>query len=373
MGPAEGPGSQAVGPRPAGGQESVEGAASAAPASMPAPPSGPQPSPFESVPLPEPEPARGLRAIAWFKRFAKLWGFLLFCIFVVYVFREVVLPFIFAVLVAYILAPLVDRLARLRVADDRYPRGLAVIVIYINLIAVLALFLGYFIPKLSGDFARLFREAPALFHRLNQDVLPRAGAWVDKNLGAGTLPAEAPEPTEAAAPREVIVEPLGGGKLRVDLTGLVLEVEQGPGGKLIIAAPQAGRARRRPRGQVGAIDQAVDRRAGQVDRDREPPRARVRPAIRRRGDHRSGAPGPRSDGGRVHPDRSAAPARLHPLAGSPDLPARLRSHRRRHRPWPVRRDPRSATHLHDQRLAHLRGPEAVRRQVPPCSWPGSRR
>jgi predicted PurR-regulated permease PerM len=239
MGPAEGPGSQAAGPRPAGAHTPpVAGATSGVPEPIPATPTGPHP--LESVPLADPEPPRSsLRAIAWFKRFAKLWGFLLFCIFVVYAFRQVVLPFIFAILVAYILAPLVDRLARLRVAGRPLPRGLAVIIIYINLIAVLGLFLGYFIPKLSGDFARLFREAPALFQRLNQDVLPRAGAWVDQNLGAGAVPAEAPEPTEATAPPGVLVEPLGGGKLRVDLTGLVLEVEQGPGGKLTIAAPKA--------------------------------------------------------------------------------------------------------------------------------------
>jgi predicted PurR-regulated permease PerM len=186
------------------------------------------------------DPARGLRAVAWLKRFAKLWGFLLFCILVVYVFRDVALPFIFAILVAYILAPLVDRLARLRVAGRPFPRGLAVIVIYINLIAVLGLFLGYFIPKLSGDFARLFREAPQLFQRLNQDYLPRAGAWIDQNLGAGT-PVESDEPgarADTPAPREVMIEPQPDGKLRVDLTGLVLEVEQGPSGKLVISAPK---------------------------------------------------------------------------------------------------------------------------------------
>jgi predicted PurR-regulated permease PerM len=222
------------GPRAAGAGR----AGTAVPEHIPPAPSGPEPlGSLEAVPPPEPEP-RGLRAIAWFKRFAKLWGFLLFCVFVVYVFRDVVLPFIFAILVAYILAPLVDRLARLRVAGRPLPRGLAVIVIYINLIAVLGLFLGAFIPKLSGDFARLFREAPHLFHRLNEEVLPRAGAWIDQNLGAGAGPAEAPEPAEASAPREVIVEPLPDGKLRVDLTGLVLEVDQGPGGKLVIAAPK---------------------------------------------------------------------------------------------------------------------------------------
>jgi len=180
-----------------------------------------------------------MRAMAWFKRFAKLWGFLLFCVFVVYVFRAVVLPFIFAVLVAYLLAPLVDRLARVHVVGRPVPRGLAVVVIYINIIAILGLFVGYFIPKLSGDFARLFREAPELFRKLNEDYLPRAGAWIDHNLGAGSPDAVVPEPKPAVpARRDVIVETLPDGKLRVDLTGLALEVEPTAGGRYLIGPPK---------------------------------------------------------------------------------------------------------------------------------------
>lgn len=185
--------------------------------------------------------ARLPRAFGWLKRLAKLWGFLLFCIFVVYVFRAVVLPFIFAVLVAYLLAPLVDRLARVQVVGRPLPRGLAVIVIYINIIAVMGLFFGYFIPKLSGDFARLFREAPELFQKLNDQYLPQAGAWVDQHLGAGshvtpalqaaTKPAEPPR-------REVIIEPLTDGRMRVDITGLALEVEPASNGRFLIGSPK---------------------------------------------------------------------------------------------------------------------------------------
>src|SRR5712671_5416277 len=133
-------------------------------------------------PVPRQAAPRSSRTIAWLRRFAKLWGFALFCIFVVYLFRDVALPFLFAILVAYILAPAVDRLARVRIGMRSIPRALAVLVVYINILAALGLFIGYFIPKLSADFARLFREAPQLFTRLNHEVLPRAGAWIDRNL-----------------------------------------------------------------------------------------------------------------------------------------------------------------------------------------------
>lgn len=192
-----------------------------------------------SAPEPVPEaPGRTVRALGWLKQFAKLWGFLLFCVFVVYVFRDVALPFVFAILVAYILAPLVDRLARFKIAGRALPRGLAVIVIYINILALLGLFVGYFIPKLSGDFARLFREAPELFKKLNQEYVPAAGQWVDDHLGAGVAAPAATSPKQNTAPsRHVIVEPTGDGRMRIDLTGLELEVQPTEDGRLLIAPP----------------------------------------------------------------------------------------------------------------------------------------
>jgi predicted PurR-regulated permease PerM len=223
------------------------------------PPAPPEPS--VEPPAPElppyiaandpPTGARGLRAVAWLKRFAKLWGFALFCVFVVYIFRAVALPFIFAILVAYILAPLVDRLAKLKVAGRPLPRGAAVILIYINIIAVLALFIGYFIPKLSGDFARLFREAPSLFKRLNEDYLPRAGAWVDQHLGAGMEAAVSDASSKPDEPtrHDVLIEPLPDGKLRVDLTGLVLEVDPTNGGRYLIGSPKVEDADGGPEGR----------------------------------------------------------------------------------------------------------------------------
>jgi predicted PurR-regulated permease PerM len=145
---------------------------------------------------------------------------------VVYVFRDVALPFVFAILVAYILAPMVDRMARIRVANRPLPRGLAVIFLYINILLGLGLFIGYFIPKLSADIARVFREAPQLFEKLNQVYLPRVGGWIDDYFGAGAPPHQGPpQPSQTPALSSGLVfEPLGDGRYRVDLEGLHLEV-----------------------------------------------------------------------------------------------------------------------------------------------------
>jgi predicted PurR-regulated permease PerM len=205
-------------------------------------------------------PPRASRSLAWIRRFAKLWGFAFFCVFVVYTFREVALPFLFAILVAYILSPLVDRFERIQVRGRRFPRGLAVIILYINIIAFLSLSIGYFVPKLSSDFARMFREAPQLIGRFNREWLPKAGAWIDDKFGAesptvvdddDTLepdpsPGARPGPgVVSAAPRraggggrerrnDIIVETLPGGRMRVDLDSIRLEVHPMPGGRFVI-------------------------------------------------------------------------------------------------------------------------------------------
>ena len=202
------------------------------------------------------------RTVAWLRRFAKLWGFALFCIFVVYTFREVALPFLFAILVAYILAPVVDRFERVKIRGKPFPRGLAVIILYINIIALLSVFIGYFIPRLSGDFARLFRETPQLIGRVNREWVPRAGAWIDQRFGATEAggeaqdndvviePAESPQdmvgpvvrperPRERRHDRSLIVEQLPDGKMRVDLQALRFEVQPTPGGGYLISPAHA--------------------------------------------------------------------------------------------------------------------------------------
>jgi predicted PurR-regulated permease PerM len=180
------------------------------------------------------------RTFAWLRQFAKLWGFALFCVLVVYVFREVVLPFLFAILVAYILAPLVARFSRLRVGARPFPRWAAVIILYVFILSGMGWFIGYFVPKLSGDFARLFREAPVLFAKVNKDWLPRAGAWIDTHFGPEKDDDDvgnAPRVDEPQAPRAILVEPLAEGRFRIDLEAIQIEVTPTENGKYLIAPP----------------------------------------------------------------------------------------------------------------------------------------
>jgi predicted PurR-regulated permease PerM len=181
------------------------------------------------------------RTLAWLRQFAKLWGFALFCVLVVYIFREVVLPFLFAILVAYILAPLVARAGQVRFGARRpFPRWASVIILYVFILSGLGLFIGYFVPKLSGDFARLFREAPQLFAKVNKDWLPRAGAWIDTHFAPEEVdPGDdvTPKSEEPQAPRAILVEPLAEGRYKINLDAVNLEVTPLENGKLLIAPP----------------------------------------------------------------------------------------------------------------------------------------
>src|SRR5688500_5201013 len=111
------------------------------PAPPPAPPAPPAPSRIENellVTAPMAAPPR--QPQSWFRRFAALWGFAAFLVLVAYLFRGVLVPMIFAVIIAYILAPAVDRLSRPRIGRFHLPRGLAVVFIYLMVLAFAAIF-----------------------------------------------------------------------------------------------------------------------------------------------------------------------------------------------------------------------------------------
>src|SRR5438067_1173016 len=117
--------------------------------------------------------------VAWLRQFAGLWGFGLFIVLLVVLFRAVMLPFALGMLLAYVLAPLVRWLAG---GTRRMPRWAALIAVYVILAGAIAGFSTAFLPHLSADFARLFRETPRFFGRVKRDWVPSADAWLDRNF-----------------------------------------------------------------------------------------------------------------------------------------------------------------------------------------------
>jgi predicted PurR-regulated permease PerM len=159
----------------------------------------------------------------WVRRLAKLWGFLGFCVLVLILFRHVIVPFIFAILLAYILAPLVRRMSQSPDGRHRMPRGLAIILCYIVLLAFMGLFLVALLPRLSEDIARIGREAPALYEKLNNDWAPRAAGWLERRFPSLAPPAPVAEvaPPVADVPlppgTQFVITPLPDGRYAIEL------------------------------------------------------------------------------------------------------------------------------------------------------------
>jgi len=164
------------------------------------------------------------------RRFSRLWGFALFLIFVVILFRQIALPFVFATVVAYLLAPLIKRL------EPRTGRFGAVSLVYVVIAAVLALFFGWVLPAVVKDMARLRDALPATVATLNEEWIPRVSGWFDHTFEP-MLAVDAENPPTSS---ELVMVPLGDGSWQVDLEGVRLEVQETREGTWIIRPPPEG-------------------------------------------------------------------------------------------------------------------------------------
>lgn len=125
---------------------------------------------------------RGRRRIVAWLAYLAIVAFLVICLIWL---RGILLPFIIALLIAYILEPLVTRLQGVGVA-----RWGGVIVVYLLLIALMALFLRFLVPIINNESGKLMsklnvalQEAPLLYERLEGGV----GRFLDRMAGAEML------------------------------------------------------------------------------------------------------------------------------------------------------------------------------------------
>ncbi len=185
--------------------------------------SDPEPASTSEAPPPHPGPGR----FSLKMRTILLWAAPAFLIAVLIAFRQVVLPFVLGVLVAYLLAPIVRAIADVRLGKRRVPRGAGVLILYVGIAAVIAIILLGFLPKISGDFAKLIRETPHFLKRVRTEYLPQADAWVEQRL----------EPSlhdEPKPPRRLVVTQTHAGQYEIDLQGLELEIDPVGKGRYVI-------------------------------------------------------------------------------------------------------------------------------------------
>jgi predicted PurR-regulated permease PerM len=114
--------------------------------------------------------------------------FVLVLLTVLITFRAVLLPFLLAIVVAYVLSPVVTAGQRLKLGNKHPRRWVVVVALYAVLISVLVGLIAVSVPRLTAELQRLTREAPRLVATVRSEWLPQ----LDSVLRAATDPYLAP-------------------------------------------------------------------------------------------------------------------------------------------------------------------------------------
>lgn len=115
--------------------------------------------------------------------------------------RDVLLPFLFAVVLAYVLSPVVNAGQRVRLGARTLPRWAVVVVLYLCLISSLVTVLTFSLPRLATELARLAREAPRIAAQARNEWIPQLERSLRETSSRylGPLDARAPGTPDASA------------------------------------------------------------------------------------------------------------------------------------------------------------------------------
>jgi len=174
-------------------------------------------------------------------------------------FREVLAPFMVALVVAYVFAPVVERMQKIRVAGRAMPRWTAVLVLYLALLGTMAAAIALGAPLLVREVQRAARDAPRAIETARAEWLPAIDARM-RSITSSMGPAEPDEPTPSLEPaRTIRVIPVEGGGFEIMLPeeGIIVEQEDDEHRFVVRAAEPAGEA---PRSDLATtVTRAVQR------------------------------------------------------------------------------------------------------------------
>jgi predicted PurR-regulated permease PerM len=153
---------------------------------------------------PHPTPPRWRRTLF-------LWTSAALAVAVMVAAREVMLPFILATVIAYVLTPLVAALER-----RKMPRALAVLCVYTIVLGSFGAFSWAIAPRIGHEFGNLRRELPKMSEQVKDRWIPA----LTERLGAlGLAPAPPPpaEPAEPPSAGAFVVRPQPDGSIAIDV------------------------------------------------------------------------------------------------------------------------------------------------------------
>lgn len=114
-----------------------------------------------------------------------LWAVILGLLFAI---REVLLPFFIAVLLAYVIDPVVRRVSLVEVRGRRLPRWGSVLTIYSGAFLALWLSAVFVVPQLYGEVERLWRTTAGWLQQVDQGQIERAAERLDRMADRLGLP-----------------------------------------------------------------------------------------------------------------------------------------------------------------------------------------
>ena len=145
----------------------------------------------------------------------------LLAITVLIVARQVLLPFVLAIVLAYVLSPVVDFGQGLMIRGRHPARWKVVLTLYVVLVSAIVGLVTFSAPRLAAEIGRLSREAPGMIETARKEWLPKLDGWV-RDMTRPYLPPQPAKPPDAKPPP------------------VVLEVRPKPGGGFDIVLPNEG-------------------------------------------------------------------------------------------------------------------------------------
>jgi predicted PurR-regulated permease PerM len=142
-------------------------------------------------------------------------------------FRSVLVPFILAAVIAYVLSPLARALCRVQVGDRRAPRWVVVLSLYIAILAMLAVTTTIAIPALVGTVRSFVQnEVPRLSEQYRTQLAPKIRGMQERFAVRPTPEANTTGPYDP----DIRIEPADGGfRVRLPERGLVIEQHEEDG------------------------------------------------------------------------------------------------------------------------------------------------
>jgi predicted PurR-regulated permease PerM len=135
--------------------------------------------------------------------------------------HDVMLPFVLAAVIAYVLTPLV-----LRLEHRKVPRGAAILLVYAVMLGSVGGLVRGIAPRIAFEFRTLSRDLPRLSAEAQTRWIPEAADWLK---GIGVAPPAATPPPSPEVSSAFIARPQPDGSLAIDVgSGVVVtETKQG--------------------------------------------------------------------------------------------------------------------------------------------------